>query len=121
MKDFHTAKKWTFLSLLSALLIFMAACQIHQDPHSVNSVNSNSVNMTGSLFTPARILIARGQTVTWTNNDLVDHTVTSTHNDVLNSPVIKPGQSYSHTFNHAGAYTYHCRLHDNMHGLVEVH
>lgn len=120
MRSFHTAKKWALTGLLSSLLVLTVACQIHQDPHSVNAVNTNKVNLTNSLFTPARILISKGETVTWTNNDLADHTVTSTHGKALNSPVLKSGQSYSHTFNHAGAYPYHSSLNDNMNGLVEV-
>jgi plastocyanin len=57
--------------------------------------------------------------VTWHNNDSVDHTVTSNSGD-FDSGAIRPGGSYSQTFDTAGVYSYHCSIHPNMHGMVIV-
>ncbi len=68
-------------------------------------------------FDPAVVTIATGGTVTWTNRGLMmHHTVTSDATDGGGQPLwgsgdLAPGDSYSHTFDAPGAYTYHCRYH----------
>jgi amicyanin len=71
-------------------------------------------------FTPATIRVRVGETVTWTNQDAVGHTVTSEMGGELNSPLLRQGQSYSHTFTRAGTYPYLCAPHPNMRGVVVV-
>lgn len=59
-----------------------------------------------------------GTTVTWTNHDAFQHTVTS--DQVLwDSGPINPGSSFSYTFTQAGTYNYHCGYHP-MYGEVIV-
>jgi plastocyanin len=78
---------------------------------------------------PNPIDIQVGDTVTWTNNDMQPHTVTSGTNAIADgnfdsSPdltsLITPGQSFSHTFTKTGEYGYYCSLHPNMVGKVLV-
>jgi plastocyanin len=80
-------------------------------------------------FQPNPIQVPVGDTVTWTNDDLEPHTVTSGSNGVpdnkFNSspnfiPLMSPGATFSHTFTEAGEYPYFCLLHPNMVGTVRV-
>lgn len=71
-------------------------------------------------FNPSTLTVKIGTTVTWTNEDSTKHTVTSDSGNELNSPQLSQGQTYSHTFNQAGTYNYHCSIHYSMSGKVIV-
>ena len=79
-----------------------------------------SVNIQGYAFNPPSIVVVIGvnNTVTWTNNDAVTHTVTA--NDGSFSAAVHPGQNYTHTFETPGAFDYHCSIHTYMMGTVTV-
>jgi plastocyanin len=72
-------------------------------------------------FQPKNISIAIGvnNTVTWTNDDDVVHTV---HSDLpeFDSLFLDPGKSFTHTFTRPGTYTYHCDPHPWMVGRIIV-
>ena len=80
---------------------------------------SLSVNITGFAFQPGTLTITVGQTVTWTNNDPMAHTVTS-NTAVWNSGTINPGGTFSFTFTSTGTYAYHCAFHGSMTGTIIV-
>jgi plastocyanin len=77
-------------------------------------------------YSPATITVSVGATVTWTNTGTVIHSVTADGGAFDSSPscptgpCINPGSSFSHVFATAGTFTYHCRVHSNMHGTVIV-
>jgi plastocyanin len=79
-----------------------------------------SVMIMNYSFMPASITVSPGTKVTWTNDDTVTHTVTSTGGGPLNSPNIGPNASYSYTFSTPGTYHYFCAVHPNMTGTVVV-
>jgi len=68
---------------------------------------------------PSTTTVNKGQTVVWTNNDSTVHTVTFDDGSA-NSGTIAVGGTFSHTFNTAGSFTYHCNFHSNMTGKVVV-
>jgi len=63
-----------------------------------------------------------GATVTWINKDttLVSHTVTSNVSGQFDSGFLTFGTTFSHTFNTAGMYYYHCAPHTSMWGVIVV-
>ena len=65
-------------------------------------------------------MVKVGTTVTWTNLDGVDHTVTSDDDDVRDSENLNLDGTFSYTFDTPGEFFYHCKPHSNMHGLVTV-
>jgi plastocyanin len=101
-------------------------------PATTNSTSSNSntnqASTTGSIdiknmtFTPSQITVAKGGTVTWTNNDNTTHTVIDDLSNVggPSSGDIAPGSSYSFTFNKTGSFQYHCSIHPSMRGTIVV-
>ncbi len=74
-------------------------------------------------YTPDKITVVIGvnNTVTWTNNDPIHHTVTSVSgNGSLNSGDMAQGATYSYTFTKPGTYNYYCVYHVWMTGTVVV-
>jgi plastocyanin len=72
-------------------------------------------------FEPSKITIVIGvnNTVIWKNEDSIWHTA---HSNIpeFNSGLIQPGDSFTHTFQRAGTYPYHCDPHPWMTGVVVV-
>jgi plastocyanin len=77
------------------------------------------VTISGFAFSPATLNISIGTTVTWTNEDSVNHTVTSPSAG-FDSGTLANGTTFSHTFNAAGDFEYHCTIHSSMVGHIIV-
>ncbi|MEM4383013.1 MAG: plastocyanin/azurin family copper-binding protein [Candidatus Caldarchaeum sp.] len=79
-----------------------------------------SSSNTSMTFSPqyVRLVIGVNNTVTWVNEDTVQHTVTSAAR--LFDYILQPGQRVSYTFTSPGVYEYMCTLHPWMTGRVEV-
>jgi plastocyanin len=68
-----------------------------------------------------KVILGVNSTVTWVNQDSIDHTVTSdTGYKGFNSGLMHPGEAYTFTFTAPGNYTYGCEFHPLMQGVVEV-
>jgi plastocyanin len=90
---------------------------------SIYNGSANSANPPG--YTPDSITLVVGvnNTVTWTNNDSVHHTVTSTSapsGGDFNSGNMQPGAVCTHTFTVPGTYQYDCTYHAWMVGTIVV-
>jgi plastocyanin len=68
---------------------------------------------------PAEIRIRAGQTVAWLNHDPLVHTITADDGS-WDSGDIRPGGTFLRTFAAPGRYTYHCRPHPQMRGVIIV-
>ncbi|MGH7241776.1 MAG: cupredoxin domain-containing protein [Candidatus Saccharimonadales bacterium] len=89
--------------------------------NSSTTVATTSVTIKDMAFSPANIGVKVGDTVTWTNNDSVAHTVTETDGQTgPKSEDIEPGKSFVYTFDKAGTYKYDCSIHPSMTGSVTV-
>ena len=89
------------------------------------SIIKDAAIMYDKAFQPNPLTIKVGNTVRWTNDDIVIHTVTSGSgpNDPgegkqFNSGLLGEGQTVTHTFNKAGEFNYFCLVHPNMIGKV---
>jgi len=75
-------------------------------------------------FMPNRIEVPVGATVVWTNQDAVDHTVTSGRPDNpagrFASGLFGQDKQFSFTFTEVGEFEYFCETHTDMRGLVVV-
>ena len=90
-------------------------------PSNENNQATNTVAIEDMAFTPAKITVKKGATVTWTNHDSVAHTVTETDGqDGLKSGTLQKEESYSFTFNTVGTFKYDCTIHPSMTGTVTV-
>jgi plastocyanin len=81
--------------------------------------NAWSVSIGDNFFDPADVAVEPGDTITWTNEGAVPHTVTADDGS-FDSETLNPGESYTVTFSGEGTLTYHCELHPEMVGSVSV-
>jgi plastocyanin len=72
-----------------------------------------------AAFSPPRIQVLAGDTVTWHNDSVRTHTVTAT-DGTWSSLHLPGGSSFSHRFDAPGAYTYYCQIHPFMQGEVDA-
>lgn len=73
-----------------------------------------------SNFTLASLSITAGDTVTWTNQDFSTHTASADNGTEFDSGFLNFGEQYSHTFNTAGTFPYHCAVHPTMTATITV-
>ncbi len=103
------------IAILGVLLALGSCSSAPTEP-----VAGNAVTIKDFAFSPATITVSVGTIVTWTNEDPATHKVISDSGSEMDSPDIPTGQTYSHTFNAAGTYAYHCGIHPSMKGTVIV-
>ena len=70
-------------------------------------------------FQPARLDIAAGTTIVWTNDGQVVHTVSAEQGGFDSGP-IEPGKRRSITFSRPGTFPFNCTPHPFMRGVVVV-
>ncbi len=78
-----------------------------------------AVHISNFTFGPAILKVRVGQTVTWTNDDDIPHTVVAVDHS-FKSKVLDTGEHFSFTFTKAGLFPYFCSLHPHMTGKVMV-
>lgn len=77
-----------------------------------------------ACYVPPAVQVAAGGSVTWRNDDVAFHTVTSgeygSPDGAFDSGHLDPGEEFAVTFAEAGEVGYHCTLHPWMVGRVIV-
>jgi plastocyanin len=86
---------------------------------SVGGRDSVTAVVQDFMFRPARLEIAAGTTVVWTNGGQVLHTVTAEDGRFDSGP-IEPGERRGITFSRPGTFTFHCTPHPFMRGEIVV-
>ncbi len=75
-------------------------------------------------YIPSLVEINAGESVTWQNQDVAFHSVTSgtyeNPDGLFDSGHLDPYQSFTLTFDNTGEYDYFCTLHPWMSGKVQV-
>jgi plastocyanin len=124
-------------AVLGAVMLIAAACGSSSASPSTATASAAGGGATAAVviknfaFTPQTITVKAGTTVTWTNQDSVQHTVTSADSikvgakvtSMFDSGLFNQGQTFSFTFTKAGTYFYVCTIHASqpaMHGEVIV-
>lgn len=80
----------------------------------------HTISIGDNFFSPSSWTVQVGDTVIWTNEGNLVHTVTSTTPaGVLNSGNIAPDGTYAFTFNSVGTFNYQCIYHP-MTGSITV-
>jgi plastocyanin len=96
------------------LVLSFAACGGGDDDSAAGS--PDAVTVKDNLFSPKSSAVKVGDTVTWTFKGQSAHNVTF---DDFNSKLMKSG-TFTHTFDKAGSFEYHCTIHTGMTGKVVV-
>jgi len=107
--------------LLTALLAGCSGSTSSSGNPSTNPAGDQNamIDVKDFNFNPTTVNVAKGSSVMWMNEGQATHTVTFDAGGV-DSGNIAAGSSYSHTFNDAGTFTYHCKIHSSMTGKVVV-
>ncbi len=107
--------------LLIAVLTLVPLIPVVSAQSTIVNVTIPSGASRGPGFSPDTITVVIGvnNTVEWTNNDSVTHTVTAPDMS-FDSGNLAAGKSYTHTFTTAGTYPYVCVYHSAMQGTVVV-
>jgi len=90
------------------------------DNNISNLGKTYNIEITNLAFSTLSLTIKQGETVIWKNLDSQTHTVTSDKQDEMSSKLLKTNEVYSHTFNTAGTFDYHCEVHPSMKATVIV-
>ena len=112
-------------------------------PSPTASPKPVAISIKSFAFNPATVEVVKGTTVTWTNEDPVNHTITtgtpppsapplpsgasptpspslSTGDGRISSGRIQAANTFSFTFNEAGIFTYFCSVHPRMVATITV-
>ncbi|MDH3203633.1 MAG: plastocyanin/azurin family copper-binding protein, partial [Nitrosopumilus sp.] len=90
-----------------------------------NGAGISNCETKDDCFSPHDIAIPVGATVTWNNDDIAAHTVTSGNinagsTGVFDSRLFTFGSTFEFTFNDSGTYDYFCNVHPSMVGIIHV-
>jgi plastocyanin len=80
---------------------------------------THTVTIDASRFEPARLRVHVGDTVVWTNKDLIPHTATA-KDGAFDSDTLAAGASWRFTVTAKGATDYVCRFHPTMAGRIDA-
>jgi plastocyanin len=79
-----------------------------------------AVSVQDNTFQPADLKVAVGDTVTFTNEGAIAHTVTATDGADFDSGSLAPGATFSFTAEKAGTVSYVCSFHPGMQGTLAI-
>lgn len=87
-----------------------------------NMSETNMITYKGFEVVQKAIVVKKGTTVTWKNEDSAQHDVTPVKEteEFKTSALFGKGETYSVTFNTVGTYSYFCSPHPYMKGTIEV-
>jgi plastocyanin len=80
---------------------------------------TTTVQIRSSGFSPSAITIDHGDKVTWHNAGTTNHQVVANDGSFA-SPILRPGHSWTFTFNAAGVFRYHDALAPKLTGKITV-
>lgn len=123
--------------LVAPLLVLVLSVACSQSSGDTGEESGDaSVSLENIKFQPRDIELQVGDTLSWTNEDTVEHTVTSgqpqeqgvpgvsentdAEPDGLFDHAMPPGETFSFTFDEAGTYDYFCNIHPGMTATVSV-
>ncbi len=139
-------KKFTLLSIFLVMSLLLSSCSMHlglskllgggssnktpssgtttakstKAASSASSGNVTAISIKGGKFRPKNVSIKVGTTLTWTNNDTGNESVTSDAPGVFDSGSLAPNATWKYTFSTAGTFPYHSTGTSSMFGSVTV-
>ncbi len=110
------------------LLIGLTALALAAAAALASAQATHRVKIDGVAFEPPILQVGVGDSVTWANNYKQPHMISTfkkvkganVQNGVLDSPMLKTGESFTYKFEKPGTYEYFCPIHVFMLGKVVV-
>jgi plastocyanin len=123
-----TTKVWILGLIMSALVV--AACSSSSSIEgteagvstttTTTSEDGDGIRIKDFAFGPEELFVSVGETVTWTNDEEgIGHT-TASDDGLWQSDTLNSGDTFEHTFDEAGVFTYFCSIHPSMTATVTV-
>lgn len=106
-------------AFLAGLVLLASSASAGAMQKSTGKGKAHTVKIDGMVFTPPILTINAGDTVTWVNNDIVEHTATAADGS-FDSKMIAAGKSWKQTFKSKGDFAYVCKYHPTMKGTLKV-
>jgi plastocyanin len=78
---------------------------------------NHTVQIKGMKFSPSKVSVAVGDTITFTNGDPMTHTATALDGS-FDTGQLAEGKSAKVKISAAGAHPFHCAIHSSMKGTV---
>jgi plastocyanin len=128
----HKHVYWAILVVVLGTFIAVAGCTGYGSSSPAPSATpapatgAATVTIQNFAFVPASITVPKGTTVTWVNQDPVNHQILNdagasiAEGALFSSDSLPNGGTYSFRFDSPGTYPYHCSIHPSMKGTVIV-
>jgi plastocyanin len=112
---------WVLSALLGLLVTRPVTCVIcvHLAQAAPTATEGTRVSIAAFAFTPAEVVIAPGESVTWTNDDGAPHGL-AFQDGAPGTDLLLPGARFRRQFERPGTYEYKCAIHPYMAGRVVV-
>ena len=112
----------SILVLATAGLLALAATAATAQSRSARPANgragSTSIDVSGNVWSPAKVSVSRGARVIWRNATSGDHNVVAYGGKWSYTRILTPGQSVSYVFSNAGTYLFRDSMHSTLAGGV---
>jgi amicyanin len=89
-------------------------------PAWAQSKPAAAVSIDNFTFSPPKLTVKAGTTITWTNKDDIPHGIGSSNNAFARSKALDTDDAFSFTFTTPGTYQYFCYIHPHMVGTIVV-
>jgi plastocyanin len=107
--------------LVAAIVAIAAVLLAHGASRAVPSAaGSDAVVISNYSYAPVSATVKVGTTITFTNDDAVEHTATSDTPGVFDTGTLNKGNAAHVKLNKLGTFSYHCSFHAFMHGAIKV-
>jgi plastocyanin len=107
--------------ILNLLFALSAVCATTAFVPPLARAATVTVTIDNYTFKPAKLVIHPGDAVVWRNQDSMPHTASALDGASFDTGAIDPGASSNPVVLKAGEYAYHCAIHPDMRGTVDVH
>ena len=106
------------LTLIAYPVLLLAGCTLPDAQKEAAQPASHTVFINQMAFSPAELTVRKGDTITWINQDMVEHNVTEAATKAWHSPTLPRGGSWSLVASAPAAYL--CTIHPGMKGHIAV-
>jgi plastocyanin len=92
----------------------------HSGTSASIAAGNEKIDISDFAYSPASVTVKLGTTITFMNEESVEHTATSDTEGAFDTGTLHKGQAAHFKLNKVGIYSYHCSFHPFMHGTIKV-
>lgn len=100
-------------AFISVFFVFFLLGSFSCKKKKIGTPGENEIFLLYKTFSPSSLIVKKGTTVTFTNKDNANHTVTS-NSGLFSSGKIQSDESFKHTFNDVGTFNFFCNYHSSQ-------